>query len=190
MSNRSKMTPEEVAALLEGAGVPKSVLFYVILGGISRLRAVVHDAAARGGMAEAVSVSHFADVQSGSEFPSPIQKDEFIYSSPAHDPLRVVNWGLPSGKSKLEVPTKGLTIRLPHPVEWVKVRGAHYADTDVMLHACRDQDVLCSSSAHPNGEAIYTLMVKADQINRVLLTANGGESLFINITIPKANGNS
>jgi hypothetical protein len=150
----------------------------------------VHSAAARGGMSDAVSTSHFNDVQSGSELESPVEKDEFVYSTTTHDPLRVVSWGLPNGKSKLEIPPKGLAIRLPYPVEWVRVRGAHYADTSVTLQGCRNQDVLCVSSAQPNGEAIYTLTVKAEEINRVLLNADGGESLFLNITIPKVNGHA
>ncbi len=190
MTDQQKLTPEEVAALLEGAGVPRSVLFYIMLGGISRLRALVQTAASRGGMDDAVATSHFGDVQSGSELESPVQKDEFIYSTLTHDRLRVVNWGLPNGKSKLEIPPRGLAIRLPYAVEWVRVRGAHYADTAVTLQGCHNHDVLCASSAQPNGEAMYTLTVKGGEINRVLLTADGGESLFINITIPKANGHS
>ena len=190
MPDQSKLTPEEVAALLEGAGVPKSVLFYIMLGGIARLRNLVQTAATRGGMDDGVASSHFGDVQSGAELESPVEKDEFVYSTLTHGPLRVVNWGLPTGKSKLEIPTKGLAIRLPYAVEWVRVRGAHYADTAITLQGCRNQDVLCVSSAQPNGDAMYTLTVKGEEINRVLLTADGGDSLFLSITIPKANGYS
>ena len=72
MPDQSKLTPEEVAALLEGAVVPKSVLFYIMLGGIARLRNLVQTAATRGGMDDGVASSHFGDVQSGAELDSPV----------------------------------------------------------------------------------------------------------------------
>lgn len=163
----------------------KSALFYVLLGVIARLRRAIFQMARSGGYASLFDERGFADMAAGAEFSPYLAKDGFIYAPLADRPLRIVNWGLPDGQLKLEIPAGGIRIDLPQGVNWVQVRSAHYAPTPLIVQGYDDEQLVAQSTTQMATPQLQTLVLQAERINRMCLLTEDGESLLYTIAVPK-----
>ncbi len=163
---------------------PRPVLFYILLGVVARTRRTVFEMAQAGGYTNAHRESTFADLRPGAEFAPCLEKDGFSYTPLSHPSVRVVSWGIPDGRPKLEIPGGGILIALPYPVPWVQVRSAHYARGPLVLQGYDSDTLVAQTTAQLATPQLQTLTLRAVQIDHMRLLTDDGESLLYQIAIP------
>jgi hypothetical protein len=182
---RPKIPPQELVKVLSRAGVPQSILFYVVLGMISAVRKLVHKSIAAGCPLEDTNCVNFTSVQPGTELEPSFEKEGFTFTAMDKEPLRMIGWGVPPGQSKLLVRQDGVEIRLPYPTDQVVVRGAQYTSQPLVLQAYDDGDLVNEVTAPAVENVLHTLVAEGAGITRVVLSGGGGEGLLFDVCIPK-----
>jgi len=175
---------EELAKSLSRAGVPRSILFYVILGVISGARKLMTKAALAGCPPDDTSCVDFTDVAPGTDLDATVQKQGFAFTATQAGSLGVVGWGMPTGKSKLRVPEKGVQVRLPYAVGRVTARVAQSTAEPVWLRAYHDSDLIGEKSAPAVVNALHTLTVEGEDITLVAIGGGQNEGVLLDLCIP------
>lgn len=164
-----------------------SVLFYILLGVVARTRRTLFHMAQAGGYASIHHESTFTDLRPGAEFAPCLEKDGFAFTPLSHSSVRVVSWGIPDGRPKLEIPYGGIAINLPYAVPWVQVRSAHYANGPLVVQGYDDEVLVAQTTAQLATPQLQTLTLRAVQINHMRMVIEDGESLLYHIAIPRGD---
>jgi len=179
------LSSEEPASLLPSIGVPQSVLFYIALGAISTARKLLMKAIAVGCPLDEENCVDFTDIQPGTELNPVTERGGFTFTALDKKPLRIIGWGVPSGKSKLQIRPDGVEVRLPYPTERVTMRGAQYTGHPLVLQAYNNGDLLDEATAPPVEDVLHTLVAEGTEITRVVLKGGGGEGMLFTLCIPR-----
>lgn len=130
----------------------------------------------------------FADAAPDTPLPAVYEKGGFIFHAQDKQPLRVVAWGVPAGRRKLELRAGGLVIALPFVAGWARVKVASYGGRPVVVTA---QDaggsVVDRATAPTAPEALHAVVVQGSGIVRLTLRGGRGEALLFEVCARRAS---
>jgi hypothetical protein len=124
----------------------------------------------------------FTGLEPGTEVPAVYDKSGFTFAALDQQPQPIVAWGVPMGQSKLLLRAGRLTIDLPFPSDFVRVRVAQHTGQPIEITAENSAgDVVGHAQALSTEATLHTLEIAAPGIVRLLVSGGGGEALLFEV---------
>ncbi len=125
---------------------------------------------------------NFYDLKPGTQLPPVYEKEKFIFEALSKQPLRIVVWGTPAGKSKLQLESM-LVIFLPVPSERVGLQmqaASSHVVTAIAFDSGGARVGQVSGTPSPDAQM---LQINGRDIVRVEIRGGGGEAVLLEVCV-------